>query len=218
MTIIAWDGKVLATDSVASCSNLDHQKYAVGSDEPLIGYYVHTTKIVVPEVAVDYRESQILAVSATGGLDYTNAFYNMVNAGFDPYTAVHATAVLRQDVDFHALIIGSNRNYIISAERGVVVGKTYDKSEKLSIGSGEVMCTFLMEYMCFDAFSAVVAAVQEDPWSGGPIQFIDFSSTEYNRVKEQAIVAGVLSNGINTAVKACVERYDIKTAPIKNKS
>ena len=144
MTVIAFDGKTLASDSRSSCgSHIVSDRYQK----------IYT----LPSIA--YINDILLAIGVAGALaDVDKVLYYLGGSEF-PSNDV--------EYDVHAIIVGRAYTYMLEPDSGYLL--RYNKKDRLAVGSGGLFANSAM-LLGLGAKAAVKHAIKLDAGCGGRVQ------------------------------------------------
>jgi hypothetical protein len=150
MTTVAWDGKILASDTQAStgdvvCSHSEQKIYT----PPTSGWEIYGDKVFAIGCSGDCGAEMELQELLTNGLSYSSEFLPTFN-----FSSI--------------AVIGPGRAYVISKDKGDTRANISLQVEPYAIGSGSLIARTAMK--CGkDAREAVQVAIDMDCYSGGSV-------------------------------------------------
>lgn len=170
MTTIAFDGKILATDSkqtIVSDRFAEVGLYCPHCNHSLDSMHLYTPKIEVPESEVQYGGSRVLAWAWAGNQRTTDAMRTSLlnDAPFDPKDRLNGTLVILTESSLHEV-------------------RTYDgqyittRIEKFpyAAGSGRQAAMIAMQHMGSSPCEAITLASTVDVSTGGSAYFYSRTS------------------------------------------
>jgi len=150
MTTVAWDGKVLASDTQAStggvvCSTTEQKIYTA----PYSGWSIYGDKIIAIGCSGDCGAEMELQALLANDLTYATEFM--------------------PTFEFSSLaIVGRGRAYIVSKEKGDTRANISLQVEPYAIGSGSLIARTAM-HCGKSASEAVAVAIEMDCHTGGKV-------------------------------------------------
>lgn len=184
MTTAAWDGDILAADSMGSipsvtshCPNCNKEHPFQTIDRDKIVCYVKADK---PPV---YRNQEIEYLVCAGRSPTNKAFTKAIESNFPPEMFLKSLAMISNELDippfpwaFQFLIITKTEWHLFNARKSDRKAAfeviTKPRSEKIAIGSGHDTAKIMLS-LGLAAPDAVNAAAINDKHTGGPIHFYD---------------------------------------------
>lgn len=208
MTTIAWDGKVLASDRIATHTS-SSLAYCTSCDAESKRRHTRVRKITIDKNPPPHLFGDgALFMGYSGHVETCRILYSLLSTGATEKTIkeVMSQSVVLRDVGF--IVISGGKGYSLTYHDSKFEYKEIEPP--FATGSGIAAATFAMKSLGMDAVSAVAAAIDSDDYSGGGISFVRLDSP--NPIIERVdYVPGTLS--VTAKYKTVMPKPEPKPKP-----
>lgn len=177
MTVIVFDGTILAADKKCGSTYTGPTRYNHETDEEVGNTYSSVGKIYLCRARVDFKGSRLKAVAGAGVNSNVVGWKDLIFAGKDPEECYLTVKTLGLKIGEGCTLVVLTEDSFWKIEVKVTGIKVTEVTEfPHAIGSGSLSAMTAMTYLGVDALGAVAVASTIDPHSGSGIDWIDRNS------------------------------------------
>lgn len=180
MTSVVYDGKVLAVDSRITINSPEHRKHVCTSCGDHTGVVAEDAEKlhVNKDGKWKFRNEKIIAMAGAGSSLHIKKVVDVIKNNDDVEEAFKHFSMLNTNgaMNFILLIVTEKQIYELEPATKTISVKTYNRGDKVFIGSGAKSAELAMALLGVGAAEAINLVMHVDKGTGGKIHSVDCTS------------------------------------------